>query len=63
MHERLISDLLFFGQIAQDGEDDVSQSAAKESCERFAAAVDRVTGKEGVEVLRALVRSMLAPED
>lgn len=63
MHERLISDLLFFGQIAQDGEEGVSQSAAQEGCERFAAAVDRVTGKEGVEVLRALVRSMLSPED
>src|SRR5687768_13163057 len=63
MHERLISDLLFFGQIAQDGEEDVIQSAAQEACERFAATVDRVTGKEGVEVLRALVRSMLSPDD
>lgn len=63
MHERLISDLLYFGQIAQDGEEDVSRSAAQEGCDRFAAAVDRVTGNEGIEVLRALVRSMLSPDD
>lgn len=62
MHERLISDLLFFGQIAQDGEA-VTEDAAREGCERFAAAVERVNGTEGVEVLRALVRSMLSPTD
>ena len=63
MNERLISDLLFYGQIAQDGEADVVQETARWGCERYVALVEGLNGAEGPEVIRALIRSMLSPHD
>lgn len=63
MHERLISDLLFYGQIAQDDEADVARETAQWGCERYVGLIEGLKGAEGPEVIRALIRSMLSPHD
>lgn len=56
-------ELLFVGNIVQDGDKSVPQPEVEERFNRYVQMVDSVTGNEGVEAFSALVDSLQAKDD
>jgi hypothetical protein len=56
-------ELLFAGNIVQDGNDSVSSDEADERCRRYVELLSTITGKEPQEVFQAIVDSIQAPDD
>jgi hypothetical protein len=56
-------ELLFTGNIVQDGDDSVPQPEREERFKRYVTMVESVTGSEGVEAFLALVDSLQAEDD